>query len=231
MAFDVGRYNSLIARASMDVSFYKGTFQDLSPSARAMVLSGSPVWSRVNGLPYLKQTTAADSVASGAVASVADLTGSVWFEALCFPQTAGTATAYLMAQIDGTTTGFLFFWNNAGGSTGDFRLYLYNGGVVARRVYTNGSVAPAQRPWHIVIGSFSGGTSGQCWLNGVPITTNLLGAGVAANSGATNITVNGQSTGGCLMGAIAIRAGQGVITNADVAALYGAAKSLTGGEV
>jgi hypothetical protein len=224
MPFDNARYNSLIARASFDCSFYKGTIQDQSKSRLAMTAVGSPTWTMVNGLPALRQNAAGDQVRSGAVASVVETsTQPYWVE--CVWRNGATTTAYALYQFNGG--GWTAY---ADGANRTFSLgSLTAAGALARYCFPAVGSAPTHKPTHFVACLNPVALSGLCWVNGVPTAVTFVNAAPPVTCAATNLIVSSQA--GSALTTCLSRVWQGTPTNADAAALYGAARALTGGEV
>lgn len=224
MAFDVNRYNSLISRCSFNMEAFRGTFQDLSPAQRTMTAVGTPGWSKIAGLPCLKQNAVADGATSGNTDSPVDVTGTFTVEAIIAGNTSGT-DFILRSTGAGNFGGFV-----ASRQTERMAITLYTAaGAGAREVVTPAASVPLGYARHILLASVAGGTAGLGWVNSIPVAVTLLGAGLAANhAGARPIIVNGNAG---LQSLLLIRCWQGAITQEDVAALYGAAHVLTGGDI
>lgn len=219
--FDQERYRSLIARASLDYSFYKGTYQDLSSARRATTLTGC-TWTRCNNCAWLAQRADGDGTSTAAVAAVADMTGAFWIELLFNPHVlAAPSTNHLLNQSD-MTGGFQFMWdiNNT-----NLILYLMAGGIGVRSIATPVGSVIGNKPMHAVVASVAGGTAGSTWINGIPVVATLGLAGVAANIGAPTAIISGPASAGQSDRSI-IRTWAGTVGNEDVTCLYRAAVDL-----
>jgi hypothetical protein len=215
MGYDQDRYNSLISRASFDCSFYKGTIQDQSKSRLAMGFVGAPSWGRINGLPCLqKPGTTGNGITTAVIPAILDVTGTVTFETLCFKE-AFHVRCLRQADLGGFELG-----NKFGGGGGELTLFDA-AGAAARLIRSPNFVV--NTPIHLIVTSVAGGTAGRTWVNGVPGTTSLVFAGVAANAPPSAVLVLGGGYGG---GLSISRAWQGALTNEDCAALYGAAHAM-----
>jgi hypothetical protein len=127
MGYDQDRYARLLASASFDCSFYKGTWQDLSKNRLAMSAVGSPSWTMVNGLPALASRVG-NRIQSAVIAGIVDITQPFFVELLMSP----SGTEYLLYQL------------NAGGMTVYYdttvsyvQLYTYTAALGVARYITS----------------------------------------------------------------------------------------------
>jgi hypothetical protein len=222
MPFDNARYNSLIARASFDCSFYKGTIQDLSPARRAMSFVGAPSWTMVNGIPALKQA-AGGYITSVATPSVINSTLPFFVELLYQPYAPGD---YPMFQV--AAGGWTVYYNNP--AIGQLGLFTYTAAPANGRFINAPGVAyPGQLAHHV--GYIDPvGLGGLWWKNGVPVATVFTNTNPPAVCANTAFRVCGGGAASSSISMIA-RVWQGTPTNSDAQVLYQAARSLTGGEV
>lgn len=224
MAFDVQRFTSLRERASFNVEAYKGTFQDQSPAQRTMTVVGTPTFDRINGLPCLKQNANADGATSAAVAAAVDVTGSFSIEILGRQMVDGIP---IFGQGGSNIGGFVCYYS---GSVLTYKLvvemYTSVAPGVVRNAQSNVNTYPLGRLIHTALSITTGGAVGSLWINGVPSTFTMGGAGVVTNI-AVNRAIAFWSNTGRTESSI-IRLYPFALANADVAALYGAAKSLVG---
>lgn len=221
--FDKDRYASLIARASFDCSFYKGTFQDQSKSRLAMSAVGTPGWSQVNGLPALTHTADTQGCRSAAVAAVVDCLGAFFVELLFKEDRYSTLAGQWIVQYN---NGGWDVVPDEGNTRLSMRLYT-NAGAVARTMNTAVGSVQVRRVTHAILAMSNSGLAGASWINGVPTVVSFINAGVpAAVAGVATFTCAGnwqdRNTN------LAMRVWQGTPTNEDVSALYGAAKSMVG---
>lgn len=220
MTVDMVRYNRLIASAAFDCSFYTGSIQDRSsPAQRAMSLGGGMGWTRVNGIPCLAQRSAGDVVQSGVVASVVDCATQPYFAEVVF---SARLSGFPVSQID--TGGWRLYYNGVGGIVFGSLSAAY-----AWARYLSFAVTPNSLT-HVVCGVNPVGLSGTAWINGVPVAPGFTNGAVPANCNPTLLHVGGYNAGPTHRTLIA-RVWQGTPSNEDVAALHGAARALTGGEV
>jgi hypothetical protein len=228
MGYDQDRYNSLISRAAFDCSFYKGTWQDLSPARRTMTAVGSPSFTMVNGLPALRQNAVGDGSTSAVVPAIVDPSGAFSIE-VCgavYGPAAATWGYFLRQQtlggffayVDPSTQRFLVATNTAAGA-------------LARTLQSPVGSFPRATQRHLIMSSTSGATAGLSWVAGVPGAVTLGGAGVSAPCNPAAVIVMAQSDVGVRVQSLIIRVFPFALTNEDCAALYGAARALTGGEV
>ena len=225
MAFDNARYSSLISRCAFDMSAYKGTWQDLSHNQFVMQVNNAPGWTMMNGLPVVRMPATGNYPYSVLEpAQIVDVTGTFFVEWLCCYR-GGTGYHRPIGQQ-----------GNGGFASGPYMtqgyvgLQLFRaGGAWAVELYSANGVAKYNRPIHCVIESTNGGASGKCWVNGIPIALNRAAAGAPLNV-ASYIRCGG--TDGSAYGDMMIgRATPGACTQEDAICLYGAARSLVGGEV
>lgn len=221
--FDKARYQSLIERATFNCEFWRGTYQDLSPSRLAMTAVGTPTWGKVNGLPCLKQRASGDRVQSGVVPSVVDTaTSSYWVESIWSPHTA--VTSYALYQFNGG--GWTAYSDGANRTVAIGSLTA--AGALARYCFPAAGSTPLNRPTHVVLWIDVVGLSGRAWINGIPHAVTFVNAAPPVACASTKLLVSAQ--GGGSLQTLLSRVWQGTPSNEDVAALYGAASVLTGGE-
>lgn len=225
MAVDQDRYRALIARAAFNAEFWRGTIQDLSPAQRAMSFVGAPTWGRINGNPCLSQRANADGVTRAAENPLIDVTGPFFVELCVINHIAGNLS-YIRHGGVGATGGWKLTWDPANERAS---LDLFTAaGAVARTVYNpNNSLAPRNKPFHTIMATALGGTTGACWTAGLPAVATLAGVGVAAAAPAINLYAGGFGTGLC--DSLIIRVWSGVPTNADATCLAEQARLLVGG--
>lgn len=220
MPFDVDRYNSLIARCAFDMSAYKGTYQDLSRNARAMVFTGAPTWTQINGLPALHMNGAVRVQTSGAVASIVDTTAPFFLEMLLSHST----TDYVMYQVSGG--GWTVYYISG---SNQMILGTYTAATGNARNASMISMPPPGTLTHVIGYLDPVGLTGQWWVRGVPVTTTFNN--VAAPANCANAVFQLANIGTAIGRGMINRVWQGTPTNEDVAALHGAARVLTGGMV
>lgn len=230
MSVDWGRYNDLQARAAFAMNAYSGSYQDQSKNRLAMTAVGTPGWTQVNGWPALSGCSNGIGVNSGAVANIVDVTSSFSVESICTSTTQGLSPVIRQQSVGGG--GLQFYCDMATPGVGYYAMILYTAaGAVARTLYLLPAMAAlvSTKHAHLVMVCNNGGATATFFVGGVPIAGTLVGAGVAANSGAALVRVlgaGGGSTGN--MTASLIRAYPFALTNADASCLYGAARSLVG---
>jgi len=223
MPLDQTRYQDLIAGASFDASFYKGTIQDQSSRSLAMSFVGAPTWTRVNGKPAISQagSNANYVMSTAAVASLVDLTGTFSLE-LLFCASAVERDRPIQ-QIDGTNTGIIVQRESASTSY----VYLYSGGAIVRSIGTPAGATAASLIHHLVFTSVAGGTSGYVWHRGIPLAATLSGAGAAANPAASIVRLGLGASG--LGETLVVRLWQQAFGNPDANCLAEAAREMVGG--
>ena len=224
MPFDVARYNDLIARATFDASFYKGTWQDVGRNRFAMQPNNSPGWTQMNGLPMMSMPATNNYPYSVLQApQFVDVTGTFFVEWLCCHR-RGTGYHRPISHFD-ADGGFASGTYMTNGYVG---LQLFRaGGAWAVELYTANSVAKYNQPIHVIIESTNAGASGKCWVRGLPVALNRASAGPAVNSAAAYIR-SGSTDGSAVGDVMLSRVWTGACSNADATCLYGSAKSLVG---
>lgn len=225
MPVDQEHYRSLISRCAFRMDAFTGSFQDLSAAQRTMTAVGAPTWGRINGLPCLSQRANADGATRAAENPLIDVTGAFVVELCAINHIAGNLS-YIRHGGIGATGGWKLTWDSASERAS---LDLFTAaGAVARTVYSpNNSLLPRNKPFHLIMGTSLGGTTGACWVAGLPAVATLAGAGVAAAAPALALYAGGFGTGLC--DSIIIRVWQGTPTNSDAQCLADAAKLLVGG--
>lgn len=225
--WDKDRYNSLIARTSFDGSFYKGHYQDCSKNRLAMTAVGKPSWTMVGGLPCLVQRAAGDRVTSGNIASPISCVAPFFVEHLGSNRQSEAVLSYLNASNADVAGGWYLGYNATAAC-----MVLYTrtaAGGLARFTNTPIGGMGNGRLCHTVMYIDTVGLSGSSWVNGFPVVTTFTNAGIPADDAGISLVALGRAVN--QSAAMIERAWQGTPSNADVAALYGAAHSLTGGEV
>jgi hypothetical protein len=174
----------------------------------------------VNGLPALASRTG-NRVQTAAIVGIVDITQPFFVELLMSP----SGTEYLLYQL------------NAGGMTVYYdttvsyvQLYTYTAALGVARYITSPVGSWLARSFKHVIGYVDPvGLSGKWWMNGVPVLTSFVNTAPPVPCAATAFCLPGVV--GAPTRSLIARVWQGTPSNEDCAALYGAARALTGGEV
>lgn len=229
MPYDRDRYNRLIEQTVFNISAYTGSYQDISRNKLRMSVTGNIILSRINGLPAVTRGSDVGALlVSSAVSQILDHTASFACEAVIRPHVYTTDVPFLISHTASGGSGFWFYWHGSSSNKHCvIRLFNSTGSAFKTFATPTGSVL-THRTTHVIINSINGGTSSLGWINGAPVTmTTTVGSGVLAPFSATVQSMSNRS----LISALLIRAYPFSLTNEDVAALYGAARELTGGEV
>lgn len=229
MAFDSGRYASLISRASFDGSYYKGTFQDQSKSQIPMFVlpATAPKFTRVNGYPALSNVVAGDGLYSNVTPAIIDVTQSSTVEVL-FRSDTPAGVAYINRQTDpGPLRGYVAYRSSLA-----LVFAFYDAAGLFRSYSVNSAFTSELRMTHVVLAVNNTTVTGSGWVNGVPRTVTVANAGVIPVPITAPRALDLVSVGATALFTWVInRMYPLAVTSEDVAALYGAAKSLVGNEI
>ena len=219
MAFDGEMYLDLLRTVTCEFPFYRGTIQD--SRGRATTFSLAPTWGTIPGGAKLCQRANGDGCTTGGTPAIVDVTGDFWCESVFEPHIAAGTETWLLRQsitVNGDAGGFRWYWDQAAGTV---QLTLYEAGAgVARTITSPAASIALNRPYHALVCSLAGGTAGAIWLNGIPVTATLAGAGVAGNVAPAPVIVGNNHEVDFMLS----RCGQGVVGNDEANCLWRASR-------
>lgn len=220
--YDSKRYNQLVSDTAVNLEFFRGTIQDTSRNKVSMSINGTPTITRNGNALSLIQNVANDGVVStNAINSLIDITGNTFFEAMFLVNRIPASSTDLLTH-NIANGGFSF---KVVGATNTYSPYLYFYDAASAIARSSTVTLSYTKPVvHIVANALSGIPT-NIWINSIPMTTTLAGAGVAAN-GPSQVLRSGYTDPSISI--FISRCWQGTVTNEDVTCLFQAAKENLG---